>query len=108
MRGLKINNASRKLDIVLVSARYKDDGKLEFARGYERRGFVWTDIRLYDRETLIAKVRAGAKIYTGDPAEVPGSYEPDQRVHLEGQDGSAYLVVNGSGGEKDDLGVPIL
>jgi hypothetical protein len=108
LRGLKINNASRKLDIVLVSARYKDDGTLEFARGYERRGVVWSDIRLYDRETLVAKVRVGAKIYTGDPVKIPGNYEPEKRVRLAGEDGGVYLVANGGSGEKDDLGLPIL
>jgi hypothetical protein len=108
LRGLKINNASRKLDIVLVAARYKEDGSLEFARGYERRGYVWSDLRIYDRDSLIKKVRAGAQVYTGNPVEVPGNYEPDRRVRIEGQDGSAYLVTNGNGVEKDDLSLPVL
>jgi hypothetical protein len=108
LRGLKINKPSRKLDIVLVAARYTDDGTLEFAKGYERRGFVWTDIRLFDRETLIEKVRSGAQVYTGDPVQVPGNYEPHQRVRIEGQDLRLYLVANGGGVEQDDLGLPVL
>lgn len=108
MRGLKINKASRKLDVVLVAARYGEDGKLKFAKGYERRGVVWTDVRIFDRESLIEKVRSGAKVVTGDPIEMPGNYEPHGRVRVEGQDGSVYLVANGSGSERDDLGLPVL
>lgn len=108
MRGLKINKASRKLDIVLVAARYGDDGMLKFAKGYERRGDVWTDIRIFDREALIEKVRSGAKVVTGDAVKIPGNYEPQGRVRVEGPDGGAYLVANGSSSEKDDLGLPVL
>jgi hypothetical protein len=108
MRGLKINKQSRKLDLVLVAAHYRQDGTLDFAKGYERRGYVWTDVRKYDRDALIQFVRSGAQVYTGDPVKIPGNYEPHDRVRLEGSDGSAYLVADGSSAKKDDLNLPIL
>jgi hypothetical protein len=108
LRGLKINKASRTLDLVLVAARYKDDGTLAFAKGYERRGAVWSDVRVFDRGTLIKKVKSGAKVYTGDPEKLPGNFEPIQKVRVEGYDGNAYLVANGASSKKDNLSLPIL
>jgi hypothetical protein len=108
LRGLKINKASRKLDIVLVAARYSDEGVLKFAKGYERRGVVWSDLRLFDRETLLYKIKSGAKIVTGDPVKIPGNYDPRKAVRVEGQQGKERLVANGSRSKQDDLGLPIL
>jgi hypothetical protein len=108
VRGQRINKASRTLDIVLVAARYKEDGTLQFAKGYKRRGFVWTDLCIFDRETLMKMVRDGKRIFTGNPENLPGNYEPINRVRVEERDGTSCLVANGSGSSEDDLRLPIL
>ncbi|MDF1499917.1 MAG: hypothetical protein P1P76_05575 [Anaerolineales bacterium] len=108
MRGQKVNKDSRRLDIVLVAARYTEDGVLEFARGYERRGVIWSDVRIFERDTLLKKIKSGARIVTGDPVKIPGNYVANQRVRLEGKGGDERLVTNGTGSAQDDLGLPVL
>jgi hypothetical protein len=108
VRGQKINKASRTLDIVLVAARYKQNGTLKFAKGYKRRGVVWSDLNIFDREMLMNMVRAGKQIFTGNPVKLPGNYEPINRVRVEERNGAARLVANGSSSSEDDLGLPVL
>jgi hypothetical protein len=108
LHGLKVNKESRKLDVVLVAARYSHTGVLEFAKGYERRGYVWSDVRVFDRETLLQKVKSGARIVTGDPVKIPGNFDLNQVVRVEGQAGDECLIADGSGSGKDDLGLPVL
>jgi hypothetical protein len=108
VRGLKVNKDSRKLDVVLVAARYNDEGALKFAKGYERRGKVWSDIRIFDRETLLNKVRSGAKVVTGNPVAIPGNYDPAGIVRIIDRDGGERLVTDGKQNQFDDLGLPVL
>ncbi len=108
MRGQRISRASRKLDVVLVAARYGEDGdRLNLARGYERRGFVWGDLVLLDRQALIERLNAKKRVVTGIPGELPGDFEVIAEVYLtmEGEMGS--IVADGHPTGRDDLGLPL-
>jgi hypothetical protein len=108
MRGKKISKAMKKLDVVLVAVRYAGQGKrIETAKGYERFGQVWTDLKLYDRDTLAARLAKGKRVVTGQPSELAGQFEVFKPVHLQGKNGGGAIVANGAGSGGDDLGLPL-
>jgi len=109
MRGVRVSPASRKLDVVLVAARYQSQKpELDFAQGYIRHGTIWSDIRLLRRSDLIEQVAQGKRVVTGKPAALPGEFEADERVELIGQNGSRLLRAAGSAGPGDDLSLPLV
>jgi hypothetical protein len=94
-----------KLDLVVTSARYLESGeRVALVRGYERRGAVWSDRQLFDRESLALRLRDGARVAVGRESELPGDFEIGQRLRL-GEAG--WIVTEGSRGGRDDLGVPL-
>jgi hypothetical protein len=47
MRGIRVTKESRKIDVVLVAARYTAKGdRVKVAKGYVRRGAIWGDLKL--------------------------------------------------------------
>ena len=105
MRKARIHRGLKKVDMVLTSARYVDGGaRLAQARGFERRGDVWSDTLLVDRETLVQRLRAGERIFVGRETELPGDYEIDDPLRLQED---RWLVVDGEAAGRDDLGVPL-
>jgi hypothetical protein len=95
----------KKVDLVVTSARYQDMGeRLVQARGFERRGDVWSDTQLFDREALALRIREGGRVVAGRETDLPGDFEVGQRIRLED---SGWIVVEGSRGGRDDLGVPL-
>jgi hypothetical protein len=95
----------KKIDLVVTSARYQDSGeRLVQARGFERRGQVWSDTQLLDREVLALRLREGQRVVAGRQADLPGDFEVGQRLRLED---AGWIVAEGSRGGRDDLGVPL-
>ena len=108
MRGKRVSRTSRKLDVVLVAARYGEDGdRLNLVQGYERRGFVWGDLVLFDRQALIERLNAKKRVVTGNPAELPGDFEVTAEVHLSQESGIESIVADGHQTMRDDLGLPL-
>ena len=107
MRGQRLSSASRRLDLVLVAARYTPDGRLALAQGYERLGQVWTDLMLFDRASLIERLRAGKHVAVGRAAAVPGDFEVQDAVVLAGANGRAVTRAARADSTKDDLRVPV-
>ncbi len=106
MRGKKLSKESRKWDAVLIATRYGADGRLSLAQGYFRRGEVWGDKQLLDREALIEALKQGRRIAAGAPTDIPGEFDIDVPVHLEeGSDGE-FLVADGAAGSRDALKLP--
>lgn len=108
MRGLRSSVAGKKIDVVLVAARYGPDGRLSLAQGYARRGAVWGDLRLYNRDQLVEQLELGMQLVTGRPAELVGDFQILARVEhrsRNGQDGQ--LSIEGKSGPQDDLGLPL-
>ena len=81
MRGKKLSKESRKWDAVLIATRYGADGRLSLAQGYFRRGEVWGDKQLLDREALIEALKQGRRIAAGAPTDIPGEFDIDVPVH---------------------------
>jgi len=107
MRGERTNIAKTRVDLVLVAAHYeRGSERLIFARGHARRGQVWTDVKLYDRATLVADLEKGRQIVTGRNTSLSGDFEILSPVHF-GPD-QQLLAGGGSQRDGDDLGLPIL
>jgi hypothetical protein len=107
MPGQRVSIAGKRLDVVLVAARYSGDGKLALARGFERRGDVWGDVVLLTREVLVEKLRAVRHVVTGQPRELPGDFAILAPVRLETSPTSERIVAEGLSSEGEDLGLPL-
>ena len=105
MRKARVHPGIKKIDLVVTSARYEDSGeRLLQARGCERRGQVWSDTQLFDREALALRLRQGHRVMAGRPSDLPGDFEVGHRLKLED---AGWIVAEGSRGGRDDLGVPL-
>jgi hypothetical protein len=107
MRGKRTNIAKSRVDLVLVTARYeRETRRLVFARGYARRGQVWTDIKLFDRASLVEDLEKGQRIVTGRNSDLSGDFEILYPVHF----GPEQQLLAGEKREHDgdDLRLPIL
>jgi hypothetical protein len=109
MRGKKVSRAARReLDLVIVAARYDpSDGKLRLAQGYERRGPIWGDVRLYDRETLISQIKGGKVVVTGEVGSIEGDFLKKASLSVQSSNAGESLVAEGESSTGDDLGVPL-
>jgi len=107
VRGKRALIAKSDVDLVLVSARYESPGrKLLFARGYARRGQVWTDIKLYERASLVEALNQGLNLAVGRSSDLEGDFEILSPVHLSPREHLRTGEKNEHSG--DDLGIPIL
>jgi len=106
--AMRLSPVSRKADIVVVAARYDGGGRLSQAQAYERRGAVWGDVVLLDREALFGKVQSRRKVFAGEArAEVPGDFILRGAIRARGAAGQTVLAQAASTAGADDLGVPL-
>ncbi|MGD8813314.1 MAG: hypothetical protein PVI78_02440 [Anaerolineales bacterium] len=102
-RGKSVDPNS-KTDVILTSARYAAEGDhLIMAQGYQRVGFVWSDLLLFDRNQLLGFLRMGKQIATGHSNETPGDFTVLARI----VEANGMLAIEGSSGLRDDLGLPL-
>jgi hypothetical protein len=107
-RGRPVSIARKRVDLVLVDARSSEDGRrLAVARGYERRGDVWSDLLILDRATLLARVKQGKRVFVGTPLDLPGDFELQTPVRLSGDKTSPALVTGTGRNEAEVLGLPV-
>ncbi len=116
MRGKKASIARKKFDTILLAVRYEPQaGRLAMARGIERRGAVWTDLKLLDRQTLLQRLQQGHRIATGRQAELAGDLEITGSVRLDQANGDRMVLRAGAAPSvadratdllADDLGLP--
>jgi hypothetical protein len=107
VRGWQLSPASKKLDLVVVAARYDSEGRLSLAQGYERRGQVWSDLRLFDRATLIEKLRARRRVAVATPTAVPGDFQELAPVRLQRRNGTVTLGSEPLANDRDHLAAPL-
>jgi hypothetical protein len=65
--------AGRKYDGVIEAVRYTSGGKISEVRVYERRGVVWSDRFLLDRQALIDRLKKGKRFVVGERKTYLGS-----------------------------------
>jgi hypothetical protein len=97
-------------DGVVEAAHYTPDGQLDWVRVYERRGVVFSDRVLLDREAFIRQLKAGKRYMVGERILNMGAmFNVSQPVHLLNQNGTQVIVVGNAQANKDTLdGVPII
>jgi hypothetical protein len=108
LRGYRISKASRKLDVVLVAARYvRHSNELECSQAYVRRGPIWGDIVLLGRDEIIQRLEKKQRVVTGKPDAIPGEFIVFHPVELDRRNGTQRLLVGQAGAKGDDLGLPL-
>lgn len=107
MTGTRAAIARKPVDVVLVAARYAEASVLLAAQAYERRGPVWSDIVLLDREALIGRLRSRKRVFTGRTRDLSGDFDVLSPVRLIETPGAVVLRADGRESTGDDLGLPI-
>jgi hypothetical protein len=97
-------------DGVLETAHFKPDGQLDWVRVYVRRGAIFSDRILINRQAFIEQLKAGKRYRVGERIlNMGGKFNVTQPVHLLQQDGNPVIVVGDARAAKDELtGVPII
>ncbi|NIM96118.1 MAG: hypothetical protein GTO18_20660 [Anaerolineales bacterium] len=109
MRGKKVSRVARKeIDLIVLAARYDaEGGRLEIAQGRERRGPVWGDVRLFEREDLLDCIAEGKRVVAGRQAVLEGDFEVFGTIQPIGENDNKILVFEGKPSTVDELGVPL-
>ena len=107
MRGVKLSKRSRKLDVVVDSVRYDDDQMIQIVRAYERRGKVWGDLVLLDRNLLAARIEDKKEVVTGRQLDIPGDFDVFHKVESHTSSGQTYLFAGEMNEDSDSLNLPI-
>ncbi len=93
-----------KFDGVVVAVHYKPDGEVDWVRTFLRRGSVFSDYIMLDRQTLIEHINAGKKYFTGQRRKYYGAqFDLGEPVKVVKKDGKEILVVGDKQAEYDDL-----
>jgi hypothetical protein len=96
--------AKPKIDGIIEAVRYDPDGHIALARGYTRRGAVWSDNVLFDRKYLDEQLKLGKRFVTGRRTHYLGSsFETGKPVRLSGQN----IVTGESAGQDHLSGIPV-
>ncbi len=97
-------------DGVVEAAHFKPDGQLDWVRVYERRGAVFSDRVLLNREAFIKQLKAGKRYMVGERIfNMGGKFNVTQPVHLLQRDGKQEIVVGDATASMGELaGLPII
>ena len=109
MRGIRVSKAARKdFDLIIVAARYQaEDGLLDIAQTYARRGPIWGDVELLERVQIVELIKSGRRIVTGSLAELQGDFDVVGTLNLVAKNGSERLVVGEGTPQEDELQIPL-
>jgi hypothetical protein len=102
--------AKQRIDGVVEAVHFASDGNVAWVRAYERRGSTYSDRVLLDRRTLIQKIKAGKRFFTGQRISLEaGTFEIVHPIRVIGIDDNPVLVTGYSHVQRDTLdGVPVL
>ncbi|RCK74794.1 MAG: hypothetical protein ANABAC_1511 [Anaerolineae bacterium] len=99
-----------KADFIIETVRYSPNGEIEWVRGYERRGEVFSDVVIVPRHELVERLKKGKKIFAGRRLSKMGSaFELSKGVQLKAMNGNAVIVTENTSASSDRLdGVPVI
>ena len=97
-------------DGVVETAHFKPDGQLDWVRVYVRRGPIFSDRLLLNRQAFIEQLKAGKRYWVGERIiHMGGKFKVTQPVHLLQRAGNPVIVVGDAHAAMDELpGVPII
>jgi hypothetical protein len=98
-----------KADFVIETVHYSPKGEIEWVRGYERRGEVFSDVVILPRQELVERLKKGKKVFAGRRLTKMGSaFELSKAVQLRAVNGNTVIVTESTSAASDRLdGVPI-
>ena len=99
-----------KYDGVLEIAHFKSDGQLDWVRVYLRRGPIFSDRILMNRQEFVKELKAGKRFFTGERIhKMGGKFNVIQPVNLQQQEGNVIIVSGVAHATQDELAcVPII
>lgn len=93
---------AKQIDGVIEAVRYKN-GQILAVRGYERRGFTYSDRVVLDRKTLLERLQKGLKFVSGSREELKAStFTLSKPILLVKADDREYIATS-EGAAKDEL-----
>ncbi len=93
---------AKQIDGVIEAVRYKN-GQVMAVRGYERRGFIFSDRVVLDRKTLIERLQKGQKFVAGSRQDLMAStFTLSKPILLVKADDREYIATN-ENATKDEL-----
>ncbi len=102
--------AKSKYDGVVDSVHYKPGGEVDWVRAYERRGAIFSDHVLIDRQSLIQHLKNGKKYVVGRRVPLMGStFDVGQPIRLVRSGEKDVLIVGEAQADRDHMdGVPVI
>lgn len=102
--------AKIKYDAVVQAVHYKPGGQVDWVRTFQRRGPIFSDYVVLDREALVEELKAGKKYKVGErEAQMGGTFDVSESLSLIQDGGNDILVTGETISERDHLdGVPII
>ena len=99
-----------KYDAVVQAVHYGTSDKIAWARTFQRRGPIWSDYVLVDRQRLIDEIKSGKRYMTGKRVQqMGGTFEVDKPLRVIQRDGNELLVTDGEQTDRDHLeNVPVI
>ena len=88
------------IDGVIEAVRYNPDGSIGMVRAYQRRGAVWSDCLLLDRDELVGQLGRGKRFVTGSRRHFLGSvFETGPSVRWVNE----HVITEGKSAQRDLL-----
>ena len=95
---------AKKFDGVIEAVRYNPDGQIALVRGYELRGYTYSDRVLLDRATLLERMKAGKKFTIGQRKEFWAStFDYGKTVKVVSKNGDDLLTTRDDVPPHDEL-----
>ncbi len=95
---------SKKFDGLIEAVRRTEDGEVDVARFFERRGPTWSDHMLINRDDLVKRVKKGEKFVVGERLTfMGGTFDVFSKVQLTSNGGKEKLVTSKSPDTKIEL-----
>jgi len=93
---------AKQIDGVIEAVRYKN-GQIVAVRGYERRGFTFSDRVIIDRKTLLERLQKGQQFVSGSRQDLMAStFTLSNPIRLVKADDREYIATN-ENATKDEL-----
>jgi hypothetical protein len=102
--------AKSKFDGVVEAVHYQPDGQVGWVRAYLRRGKIFTDRTMLDRQTLVEQLKSGKRYLVGERVPLMGgTFDVSSPLRVLQINGREVIVSSDTSAEKDHLeGVPII
>jgi len=102
--------AKIKYDAVLQAVHYKPNGEVDWVRTFQRRGPIFSDRVVLDRQQLVNEIKSGKKYVIGNRIPfMAGAFEVSKPVRLIQNNGDEIIVAGDIKSDRDRLnGVPVI